>query len=214
MSKRVTIVAIIAAAAVFAAIAISQAASTPLVRGKPAQLDRTSRARVASMLYRRYSVLRSVRAGAAESGTGLGAEYAEHLTEPGTLLSEYELVPAQARAVEVGGSRVWVIPGAAGICLGTLTSDGAARGTACATLAEAGTDGLLMSQRPAAGPVIYGLVPNGDSVIVTNVDHSSSRVAVVDNVVKVADPSAEAVALDAPDGRAIQTAKLAGDPGE
>jgi hypothetical protein len=190
--KRSLITVIVAAIiAALAAIAVSAAAPTPRIPAKPTQsADRR--------LGSRFSVLAG-----SSSGAALPAGTATHLTAPGTLVSEFALEPTSAVAVEINDTQAWVIPGRRGICLAVsgvlLTTE------VCGPLANADAGCLVMVLRPSSGPVIYGLVPDGASVTVTDTDGSSSGVPVTNNVFVRADPTAQSVSVKPIGGPAMTT---------
>jgi hypothetical protein len=208
MSKRITIFVLVVGATVFSAIAISQAASTG-GRRTIHSADRNADVGTGG-LYARFSILRSAQT-AASSADGLPLATAEHLTEPGTMVSEYEIEPANARAVDVNGTQAWVIPGANGICLAVPTPEGAAIAIGCGSLAEAGKGILQVHGSSSGSAVVYGLVPNGDSVSVTNRDGSHSNVPVSSNFFKYSGSSAQSVSIDSATGAAVETASLVND---
>jgi hypothetical protein len=206
MSRRIIILVLAAGATVFGAMAISQAASTS--GGRAPNLTVGRKAHVGTgVLYRRFSILRSAQA-SASSADRLPAATAEHLTEPGTMVSEYKIEPDNARSLDVNGTRAWVVPGANGICLATPTPDGSAIAIGCGSLTDA-SDGILQVHRPSSGPVVYGLVPNGDSVSVTNQDGSHSNVPVVSNFITYSGPSAQSVAIHGPGGSVVEAVTIA-----
>jgi hypothetical protein len=123
------------------------------------------------------------------------------------MVSEYKLEPAQARYIEGDGTHAWVVPGGNGICLALPTA--ASITTGCGSLADASTEGLLVVERPSSGLVIYGLVPNGASVTVTNQDGSSAGVPVAGNFFAYGDPSAESVSVAKADGSQVSTMTVA-----
>jgi hypothetical protein len=186
--KRILITVFLAAtAASMAAIAISEAAPTPLRSPHPARS--TKRAPDG-----RFSVLRSAKLAASSSEAALPALTIKRLTEPGTLVSELELEPTRASYVEINAAaHAWVIPGQRGICL--AVHNGIAIVTVCGTLASADAGGLVIVKRPSSGPIIYGLVPDGASVTVTNRDGSSGCVPVTDNVFMYAGPTVQSVSV-------------------
>jgi|SRR5665213_791 len=204
MTKRLLIFVLAAAATVFGAIAMSQA-STPEAR--PAKHARPGHRTytVSPVLTHRFAVLRTARAATAWTAP---AEYAEHLTEPGTMVSEYQLEPTQARAITVGGTQVWVTPGANGICLGIPAADGSSLNTGCSSLPES-EQGLLIVQRPSTGPVVYGLVPSNDSVTTTNKDGSTNSVTVNDNVFIDSSAAVRSIAVHAADGSVVRSMTVA-----
>jgi len=211
MSKRSVIFVLAVAAAAFGAIAVSQAASTSGGRSaNHARLHEKARGGTA-VLSRRSPVLRSA---SIASATALPPATAEHLTEPGTMVSEYELEPAQARYLDAGGTHAWVVPGSNGLCLAVPASDGNSIAIGCGPLADTSHGGILMVQRPSSGPVVYGLVPNGDSVTVTNQDGSHSNVPVASNFFTCSGSSAQSVAIHGIYGRVAQTVTLGKKAGE
>jgi hypothetical protein len=190
--KRI-ILTIFLAIAAMAAIAVSHAAST--VRSKPAQLNDS------------FSVLGSAKLADSTSSTTLPALSVQHLSESGTLVAEYGLEPAQARYIEINAStHAWVIPGRSGLCLAIPAFHGASIDVGCGSLAKINAGGLVMVRRPASGPVIYGLVPNGASVTVTNQDSSSTSIPVSNNVFMYGDTTAQSVSVQADDGSVNTTA--------
>lgn len=211
MSRRVIIFVLAAGAAVFGAIAMSQAASTPGAQPSHAPVVRPAH-KSAATLIGHFSALRS--AVAASSVPALPAATAEHLTEAGTMVAGYRLEPAQARYLGVGGTQAWVVPGANGICLVIPTPDGSAIATGCGLATEVNRTGILQVQRPSSGPVVYGLVPNGDSVTVTNQDGSHSNVPVASSFFKYSGPAAQSVSIHSAAGTVVQAATLAKSAGE
>lgn len=183
--------------AAFALIAISQAASTGVPPGRPAHHSKR-------VVGRRFSVLGSAKLASASAETALPALSANHFTEPDTLMSELELEPDRATYVAIGSTaHGWVIPGRRGMCL-------AVRGaisivSTCDQLSGAEQGGLVMVRQASAGPVIYGLVPDGASVAVTNKDGSTSGVPVAGNVFMYADPTAQSVSVRPVGGGAATT---------
>jgi hypothetical protein len=141
----------------------------------------------------------------ASSAVALPAATAEHLTEQGTMVAEYRLEPAQARYLDVGGTHAWVVPGGSGICLVIPTPDGSAIASGCGSATDVSRTGILQVQRSSSGAVVYGLVPNGDSVTVTNQDGSHSDVAVAGNFFKYGGPHAQSIAIHGSDGGIAQT---------
>jgi hypothetical protein len=207
MSRRIIIFVLAAGAAAFGAIAISQAASTS--GSRPTNDTATRKARVGTgVLYRRFSILRSAQASASSADT-LPAATAEHLTEPGTMVSEYKIEPDNARSLDVNGTHAWVIPGTNGICLAIPAPDGSAIAISCGPLASTSKGGILTVHRPSSGPIVYGLVPNGDSVSVTNQDGSHSNVPVTSNFFMYSRPSAQSVAIHGSGGSVVEAVTLA-----
>lgn len=204
MPKPIVVLIVAVAAAVLGAIALSQAASAPIQPTTRTRIRARAYTPVAAALYRRFSVLRAARQAASSTGAGLPAASAEHLTEPGTLVSEYELEPAQVRYIDVEGTHAWVIPGSRGICLGIPSSDGYSISTTCGSLADAGTSGLLMVMRGSAGAVVYGLVPDGDSVAVANQDGSSVGLPIASNFFAYSSPAARSVSVRKADGSTLE----------
>jgi hypothetical protein len=187
--KRILITVVCATTtAVLGTIAMSQAASKPARSSKPV----------------RFSVLRSAKLAAASSETALPALTEKHLTEPETLVSELELEPARASYVEIDATtHGWVIPGRKRICLAVATRISIVSG--CGSLASADAGGLVMVQRPSTGPIIYGVVPDGATVTVTDTDGSSNSVRVTSNVFRYAEPTAKSVSVRAGGGSAVTT---------
>ncbi len=184
--------------AALGAIAISQAASTPLRSSMPVRSTKRS-------LDGRFSILRSAKLAASSSETALPALTDKRLTEPETLVSELELEPAHASYIEINATtHGWVIPGRSGMCLAVSMSVSIVRD--CGPLASADAGGLVMVRRSSSGPIIYGLVPDGASVTVTNGDGSSSSVPVTSNVFMYADPTAQSVSVQAVGGSVKTTA--------
>jgi hypothetical protein len=179
--KRILSILFVATATALAGIAISQAASAP--SRLPA-------------LGSRFSVLRSAKLAASTAVAPLPAATAKHVTEPGTLVSEYELEPAEAAYVEISvTTHAWVIPGRKGMCLAVPVFKGLSIATTCGSSASAEEGGLVMVRRPSSGPVVYGLAPDDASVTVTNEDGTSTDVPVTHNVFMYADPTAGAVTV-------------------
>lgn len=209
MSRRIIIVALAVGATVFSAIAISQAAATSGGQRTKHAASRKTHAG-ANVLYARFSILRSAQA-SASSADSLPIATAEDLTAPGTMVSEYEIEPANARYVEDNGTAAWIVPGAKGLCLTVPAADGNSISTGCGSLATA-TTGILQVHRPSSSSapvVVDGLVPNGDSVSVTNQDGSHSSISVPGNFFTYSSSSAQAVAIDTPGGSAVETVTLA-----
>lgn len=224
MYKRIIIVALAVAAATFGAIAISQADAPSKHRRAPKVVaSATSRAastpkavskhrgtvKVSAVLEHQFSILRSARAA---SATLLPTSEAEHLTEPGTEVAGYELEPAQARSLNVDDTQAWVIPGREGLCV-TIVHSGAqgAPGmntTVCGSASLTANKGDLIVSRESSGVVVYGLVPNGDSVIVTNQDGSQSDIAVTSNFFKYSGSSAQSVSVRNANGTPVETENL------
>jgi hypothetical protein len=172
-------VLVAATVAALAAIAVSQAAPTPAPLH---HVLSTRRSHIGS-----FSVLHSARA-ATSGAAGLSAATVKHLTEPGTLVAEMELEPARSVSVEINSTQVWVTPGRNGMCL--AVDEPLVEGRVCGSLANANAGGLVMVQRPISGPaVVYGVVPDGASVSITNTDGSSTSVPVTSNVFMLADPT-------------------------
>lgn len=196
--KRILITAVLAAtSAAIAAIAVSQAASSTPVRA-------SGHARSSTMGLRYFSVLHSARV--ATSSEELPASTAKHLSEPGTEDSEYGLEPADARHVQLNAStHGWVVPGQAGVCLVVPSSNGDWISTDCGSVGSANVGGLVMVARPASGPVLYGLVPNGASVTVTNTNGSDASIPVADNVFMYADPNVQSVSVRAAGASVVTT---------
>ena len=176
--KRIlTTVLVAATSAALAAIAVSQAAPTPTHHTRSVKRSHIGR----------FSVLHSAKAATSGAG-GLSAATAKHLTESGTLVAEMELEPARSVSVEINSTQVWVTPGRNGMCL--AVTEPLVEGRVCGSLANANAGGLVMVQRPISGPaVMYGVVPDGASVSITNSDGSSTSVPVVSNVFMHADPT-------------------------
>lgn len=206
MSRRIIIFVLAAGAAVFGAIAISQAASTPTAQ----KAGRESVARPAhrsNTLGRHFAVLGSA-AKVSSAGGELPAATAEHLTEPGTMVAQYGLEPDQSRSVGTGSIQAWVVPGSSGICLVVPTPDGSAVATGCGPAADVSRTGIVQVQRPASGPVVYGLVPNGDSVTATSQGGTPSNIAATSNFFTYSGPNVQSVAIRASNGSVVQTAIL------
>ena len=196
MKRSLITVVVAATTAALAAIAVAPAAPTP---GSSSKLARSAHRRLDS----RFSVLRTAKLAGSSSGAALPTATAKHLTEPGTLVSEFALEPANAAAVEINNTRAWVIPGRRGMCLavsGVLVTT-----EACGPLASADAGGLVMVQRPSSGPVISGLVPDGASVTLTDTDGSSTSVPVTSNVFMRADPTALSVSVQPVGGPVMTT---------
>jgi hypothetical protein len=215
MSRRIgiSIFVVALAAAAFGAIAISQAASTSATHStRTTHAVRLRERRVAhagaSSLDSRFSVLDSARLSASSTGP-LPAAYSEHLTEPGTMISELGLEPADARIVDVNGVEVWIIPGQNGLCLGVPAANGRTRSSSCGTLAHAEAEGVALIERPSSGAAtVIGLVPNGDTVTATYQDASSSNVAVANNVFVYGGASVQSVSVHAASGSVARTLTL------
>jgi hypothetical protein len=195
--KRMFVTVVLATtAAVLGAIAISQAASTPVRVARPVHTS-------AHHARAQFSVLRSAKVAASSSETALPALTEKRLTEPETLVSELELEPARAVYVQIDSStHGWVIPGRRGICLAVATSISIVRD--CGTLASADTGGLIMTRQTGSGPLIYGLVPDGASVTVNNGDGSTRSITVASNVFEYGDPMAQSVSVQ-PAGGGVKT---------
>jgi hypothetical protein len=185
--KRVLITILVAAAcAAVTAITVSQAAPAPGRAQKSARATHRG-------INDRFSVLRSAKP-ASSSGVGLPASTTKHLTNPGTLVSEFELEPANAASVQVNSTHVWVIPGRRGMCL--AVPEVLVIAEVCGTITNADAGGLIMEQWPKSGPaVVYGLVPDGAAVIVTDVDGSRNIVPVTSNVFSYPDSAAQSVSV-------------------
>jgi hypothetical protein len=203
MKRSLITIVVAATAAVLAAIAVSQAAPPPGSSSKRARSTLVSPAH--GSLGSRFSVLRSAKVATSSSAAALPASTVKRLTKLGTLVSEFELEPTNAVPVEIGTTQAWVIPGRSGICLAVsgalvVTED-------CGPLASANARGLVMVVWPQSGPaIIYGLVPDGASVAVTNTDGSTSNVPVTSNVFMHADSSAQSVSVQPVGGPAMTTA--------
>jgi hypothetical protein len=195
--KRIIIPIFLAVATALTAIVVSHAASTSFVRSKSARLDDG------------FSVLGSAKLADSTSNTTLPALSVKHLSESGTLVAEYELEPAQARYIEINATtHAWVIPGRSGLCLAIPAFHGASIDVGCDSLARVNSGDFVMVRRPSSGPVIYGLVPNGASVTVTNQDSSSTGVPVTNNVFIYGDATAQSVSVQLGDG-SVNTTTLA-----
>jgi len=200
MYKRMIVVVLAIAAAAFGAIAISQAASTPNARHHRRPY------KGAAVLYRQFSIFRSASAAAA---TPLPPGEAEHLTEQGTEVAEYQLEPAQARYLSVDGAHAWVTPGRKGLCLTVLAPDGRTDTSTCGSSSQAASKGDLLVSRESSGPVVYGLVPDGDSVTVTNQDGSHGNVPVTSNFFKYSgSASTQSISVHSAGGTAVETTNL------
>jgi putative exporter of polyketide antibiotics len=186
MKRNLITICLATLGAAFALIAISEAASTSVRPTRPTHHAKSIRGR--------FSVLGSAKVAAASAETALPALSASHFTEPDTLMSELELEPAQSRFVTFdSNTHGWVIPGRRGLCL-------AVRGaisivSICNHQSSAEQSGLVMVLQASAGPVIYGLVPDGASVAVTSKDGATTGVTVTGNVFKESDPSAQSVTV-------------------
>jgi hypothetical protein len=130
------------------------------------------------------------------------------MTEPGALVSGYGLEPAQTRSLDVNGTHAWVIPGSNGICLAIPAVDGSSIAVGCGSLAVA-TTGILQVQRPSTGPVVYGLVPNDDTVAVTGQDGTTSGLPVASNFFKYSGASVQSISIRDAAGSAVQTVVVA-----
>jgi hypothetical protein len=166
--KRIAITTFLTLTAALGVFAISQAASPP-----------------------HHSI--TVRSSTSSSDVPLPASTVKQLTTPGTLTSEYELEPEQA--TYDAAAHTWVIPGRGGMCLAVSTPDGNYVDTGCGLIANANAGGLVMVRRSASGPVIYGFVPPGASVTVTDADGSNASPSVTDSVFMYADPTARSVTV-------------------
>lgn len=202
--KRVIVTIVLATTvAAFVAIAVSEASSTPA---------RTSARRMSRPLRDTFSVLRSAKIAESSPESALPANMAEHLTEPGAEVSEYELEPE--RAVYVGLTPTdhgWLVPGRSGICLVLPSpSNPIYIGTTCASIKSAEADGLVSVERPTSGPpVAYGLVPNGASVTANDTDGSSAAVPVTGDMFLYGGETVRSVSIHLPNG-SVKTRTLAG----
>jgi hypothetical protein len=197
MKRNLVTVCFATIGAALALIAISQAASTGVSPGPPAHHSKR-------VVRGRFSVLRSAKLASASPETALPTLSANHFTEPDTLMSELELEPDRATYVAIGSTEHgWVIPGRKGMCL-------AVRGaisivSTCDQLSGAEHGGLVMVRQASAGPVFYGLVPDGASVTITNKDGSTSGVPVASDVFTYADPTAQSISVRPVGGSATTT---------
>jgi hypothetical protein len=188
--KRALSIILVVSAAVLGAIAVSQAASTSRHLARRAH----------------FSVLRSANAAASTAAAALPASTAKYVTEPGTLAAEYEIEPAGAAYVEINATtHAWVIPGRKGMCLVVPVWKGLSIDTSCGSTANAAGGSLVMILQPSSGPVVYGLVPDGASVTVTNNDGTSKNVPVAHNVFLYAGLSARAVTVHPQGGEGFTT---------
>ncbi len=186
-----------AAVATLLAVVVSQAApstSTP-------RLIRSTHQRLAS----RFSVLRSARA-ASSSASGMPTSTVKSLTKSGTLVAEFELEPENAVPVEIGGSKAWVVPGRAGMCL--AVSGAVVVNEVCGPINNAEAGRLFMVRLPSAGRVIVsGVVPNGASVTVAGTSGPSRNVPVASNVFNYEGTPVRAVSVT-PVGRPTTTTNI------
>lgn len=191
------------------AIGISQVARThsagSIVNHPPIRHVQES----AAVLDRRFSIL-DAGAAAAASSNPLPAATAAGLTEPGTRTGEYQLEPTASRHLDVNGTDAWVVPGQAGICLVVRGPEAGSIITECGALSTTVTKGLLLVVRARSGPMAFGLVPDGDSVIVAKRDDSSSNVPVTNNFFRYSGPVALSVSIRGADGGVIRTVPLNG----
>jgi hypothetical protein len=224
MHRRIIILTSVAAAAVVAAVSISQAASsrhpvhrhTGAVTAQKATARRFKtlkapsthrRADTASLLIHRFSVLRAARVA---SVTPLPAGQVQRLTEPGTEVAEYHLEPAQARFLDVDGTQAWVTPGQSGLCITILGAGGQTATSACGSAAQAASSGDVLVSREIPGTfTAYGLVPDGDTVTVDTADGVRDNVPVTDNFFKYeGGTSAQSLSINNANGTAVETESL------
>lgn len=203
MYKRIIMVALAVASAVFGAIAISQAASTPHARPSHRRTNKD-----ATVWLRHFAVLRSA---SAASATPLPAGTVKHLNEPGSMIAEYQAEPEQAHYLEVGGMQVWVIPGRKGLCLTTIEPGPKPTGpglisTGCGWTSQVLASGVVQASWGGPGPsIVYGLVPDGDSVTITKKDGSHSNIPVSRNFFKCSGASGQVVTIHSASGAVVGT---------
>lgn len=221
MYRRIVMVTVAVAAIAFGVIAVSQAfpAGHGRVHRGAAVKAASAKARpkhhAAGMLLRRFAIFRSAKAAAA-SATPLPSGVAERFTEPGTEVAAFDLEPAETRSLNVDGTQVWITPGAKGLCVtlsepskpgepGLLSS-----GCNSASLIASKGD-LLVSREPSgSGFTLDGLVPDGDSVTITNQDGSNTTVPVTSNFFQYnGGAAAQSVSIHSSGGAAVDTQQLA-----
>jgi hypothetical protein len=187
MKRNLINVVIASVAAALGVIAISQAATST----RASAVKRNGQAR--------FSALRRGRAASSSGTSALPALTVAHLGAAGTLVSELQLEPERAQFISItADTDGWVIPGRLGMCLAirgriSITST-------CGRLSNIDTAGLIMSRESANGPVIYGLVPDGASVAVTDRNGDTRTLTVTNDVFTASDPEAPSVSVRAAGG--------------
>jgi hypothetical protein len=127
------------------------------------------------------------------------------------MIAEYQAESEQAHYLDVGGMQVWVIPGRKGLCLTTIESGPQSTGpglisTGCGWTSQVLASGVVVANRGGPGPsIVYGLVPDGDSVTVNNQDGSYSNVPVSSNFFKYSGISGQTVTIHNAGGSVVGT---------
>jgi len=125
--------------------------------------------------------------GAQTGGQPLPSTVAEGMAQESASGSGWNLNPAEAKVLD-GTYRVWIVPGKTGVCL--VSSGVVGPGVAdavCGTVANAEAGRLTKtSATPAGEPVVVGLAPDGNAAVtVTDVNGSSRRASVTDNLFEI-----------------------------
>lgn len=123
----------------------------------------------------------------------------ESLSKDRPLLARMQLDFGQTQQVQTGAGRLWVIPGAGGACIVTLTvpgTNGPLDGQSISYLNCNAADGITqrglvaIGSQPDGTDLIYGLVPDGNaSVGLTTPTGAQSNVPVANNAIMATVPA-------------------------
>jgi hypothetical protein len=164
-----------------------------------------------SKLAHQFTALRPGLARAGSAATALPQRLSEEVTSIAhSDTPQGRIAPNPALAVYVGsidvealGSemRLWLIPGANGVCLAESAGD--TNGTTCASDAEAAAGGLTGTLQTKSGLTTYGVIPGSATMATVSQQGGGQRTVPVENGLWVLNGDPQAVSLSISGVRAV-----------